>query len=93
MNRFVILFLFVSAATAIFVASADASRSRDRPDNRPGPRGVAPFESTPVIGATSVIARDFNWRDAGIAAGTIVALALAATGGLVVVRRYRTVTQ
>jgi hypothetical protein len=53
----------------------------------------APVEGPPVIAASAAIAREFHWRDAGIGAVSVVALALAATAGLVVVRRYRAVTQ
>ena len=97
------------AATATFVVGAQASLpaapdlverflqrqslAEMRPDDRAGGRGLAPFESSPVIGASSVAASDFHWRDAGVAAGTVLALALAATGGLLVVRRYRAVVQ
>jgi len=56
-------------------------------------QGGAPVEGPPVIAASAAIAREFHWRDAGIGAVSVVALALAATAGLVVVRRYRAVTQ
>ena len=56
-------------------------------------QSAAPVEGPPVIAASAAVASEFHWRDAGIGAATVVAFALAATAGLVVVRRYRAVMQ
>ena len=109
MNRFIAcFFLCACAAAATFVVGAAASppaapdlveRALARIEAAPTPapdlveRLLHRQRQTAVVGASSVDASDFHWRDAGIGAATMVALALAATTGLVVVRRYRAVVQ
>jgi hypothetical protein len=77
------------------LARIDAApvRAPDLVDRLLQRQSAAPVEGPPVIAASAAIASEFHWRDAGIGAATVVALALAATAGLLVVRRYRAVMQ
>jgi len=79
----------IHGAGALSTTGAPAATTAVRPDDRAGSHGVGAPLSTSAAAVSTTAGSGFHWTDAGIGAGTTVALILIGGGLLAVATRRR----